>query len=346
MQAEQTLPSEEPKLGHGETNGTAGPAYYSPPGSLNGRRTASLYRGEEGSRSPSPGPLNGSVPASPLHSLAAAGALANGALGLAPPTPSRSYQSSPKAPDATEPYHSGYAPGQPLPLPSGYRVDDVTSRSNRLEEALLRASTKGSAVSSASGLSPAPSASSSGRTSADELLELKKRSGSVRVARAPPIQVDSSGVLFVVAQGRHAGGAQQAGEEPARAPARVLRVPAQTVARQRRQEALQLGHPQKCAALHPGKQRRSAGSPSSPHLAGRASEKAGRQRSRTGSLRSRIQSGFHEALACAVVVSSSPARRRRLIRNENPIPARRTRRPGAGRASADGETRNRTGSRR
>ena len=53
-------------------------------------------------------------------------------------------------------------------------------------------------------------------------------------------------------KGRHARGAQQAREEPARALARVLRVLAQTTAGERRQEALQFGHPQECVALHTG----------------------------------------------------------------------------------------------
>lgn len=61
-----------------------------------------------------------------------------------------------------------------------YRVDDLASRSHRLEEALLRASRKSPPMppsTSSSQQSQNAGANHSGRTSADELMELKKRSG-------------------------------------------------------------------------------------------------------------------------------------------------------------------------
>lgn len=145
---------------------------------------------------------------SPLHSHSN---VSNGSSGAS--SQERSYQSSPKMLDA-EPYsqqphggsysnsnhnnnnnnnhHSSSSSGSFSSVhPSSYpRVDDLASRSHRLEEALLRASRKSpppvsaapaassSSSSSSSSMTAAHfSAGNSGRTSADELLELKKRSG-------------------------------------------------------------------------------------------------------------------------------------------------------------------------
>jgi hypothetical protein len=101
-------------------------------------------------------------------------------------------------------HHSSSSSNSSSTHPSYSRVDDLASRSHRLEEALLRASRKSppvpapanalpvataaavavavaaSSSSSSSSSSAATAhfnAGNSGRTSADELLELKKRSG-------------------------------------------------------------------------------------------------------------------------------------------------------------------------
>lgn len=153
--------------------------------------------------------------ASPLHS--------NVSNGSSAASSQRSYQSSPKMQDAEPLYsqpaqlhqqpaqqqlhgvlynnnnnslasssnhHSSSSSTSSSTHPSYPRVDDLASRSHRLEEALLRASRKSppvppaplAAASSSSSSSSSSAAAhfnpgSSGRTSADELLELKKRSG-------------------------------------------------------------------------------------------------------------------------------------------------------------------------
>lgn len=153
------------------------------------------------------GQRTASAAASPLHSHS----VSNGSSAA---SSQRSYQSSPKMQDA-EPFPqqpSGYlnsvasssnhhssssSSNSSSTHPSFPRVDDLASRSHRLEEALLRASRKSppmppqtslpvatavaaSSSSSSSSSSAAAAhfnAANSGRTSADELLELKKRSG-------------------------------------------------------------------------------------------------------------------------------------------------------------------------
>uniref|UniRef100_A0A0P4XQM7 Max-binding protein MNT n=1 Tax=Daphnia magna TaxID=35525 RepID=A0A0P4XQM7_9CRUS len=153
------------------------------------------------------GQRTASAATSPLHSHS----VSNGSSAA---SSQRSYQSSPKMQDA-EPFPqqpSGYlnsvasssnhhssssSSNSSSTHPSFPRVDDLASRSHRLEEALLRASRKSppmppqtslpvatavaaSSSSSSSSSSAAAAhfnAANSGRTSADELLELKKRSG-------------------------------------------------------------------------------------------------------------------------------------------------------------------------
>ncbi|XP_059353594.1 mucin-2-like isoform X2 [Daphnia carinata] len=197
----------------------------SPPSSSSyaaiGSRHAAAFYSYQQTRSRSPSPArgahcNGSVnvangqrtaAASPLHSHS----VSNGSSAA---SSQRSYQSSPKMQDA-EPFAqqpSGYlnsvasssnhhssssSSTSSSTHPSFPRVDDLASRSHRLEEALLRASRKSppmplqtslpaaTAVAASSSSSSSSSsataahfnAANSGRTSADELLELKKRSG-------------------------------------------------------------------------------------------------------------------------------------------------------------------------
>lgn len=58
-----------------------------------------------------------------------------------------------------------------------YRVDDLASRSHRLEEALLRASRKSPTTVGAPSQQFHPGSSSGRNSTAEELLELKKRTG-------------------------------------------------------------------------------------------------------------------------------------------------------------------------
>lgn len=197
----------------------------SPPSSsyaANGSRHAAAFYSYQQARSRSPSPARGGshcngvmattgqraagTAASPLHSHS----VSNGSSAA---SSQRSYQSSPKMLDA-EPYsqnqqqqqqqHGGYnsvasssnhhssssSSTSSSAHPSYPRVDDLASRSHRLEEALLRASRKSppvppppvaaassSSSSSSSSATAHFNAGNSGRTSADELLELKKRSG-------------------------------------------------------------------------------------------------------------------------------------------------------------------------
>lgn len=199
---------------------------------VNGSRNlAAAFYSYQQARSRSPSPARGgshcnggvapaanggqrATAASPLHSHS----VSNGSSAA---SSQRSYQSSPKMMLDAEPYsqhvHAGYlnsvasssnlhhsssSSNSSSTHPSYSRVDDLASRSHRLEEALLRASRKSppvpapanalpvataAAVAVAASSSSSSSSSSaatahfnagnSGRTSADELLELKKRSG-------------------------------------------------------------------------------------------------------------------------------------------------------------------------
>ena len=191
----------------------------SPPSSsyaANGSRHAVAFYSYQQARSRSPSPARGGgshcngvmastgqraagTAASPLHSHS----VSNGSSAA---SSQRSYQSSPKMQDAelysqqqqggyhsvasSSNHHSSSSSSTSSTHPSYPRVDDLASRSHRLEEALLRASRKSppvppppvAAASSSSSSSSSSAAAhfnagNSGRTSADELLELKKRSG-------------------------------------------------------------------------------------------------------------------------------------------------------------------------
>jgi len=150
------------------------PSSYANGVGVRNNSAASFYSyQQERSRSPSParGNCNGTTSrsaASPPHSVS------NSSSG----TPSqRSYQSSPKMPETDLTSQSSQFNQSAANY--SYRVDDLASRSHRLEEALLRASRKSPpAVAPSSQQFHAGSSNGSGRNSAaDELLELKKRTG-------------------------------------------------------------------------------------------------------------------------------------------------------------------------
>lgn len=204
-----------------QRSGPSPPSSSYPSNGSGSRHAVAFYSYQQPSHSRSPSPARGGAhcngvvattmagqratgtAASPLHSHS------NVSNGSSAASSQRSYQSSPKMMEV-EPYvqqqqlHGGYNNNATCSLnhhssssstssthPSYPRVDDLASRSHRLEEALLRASRKSPPVAPPSTAAAASSSSSSssssaaahfnagnsGRTSADELLDLKKRSG-------------------------------------------------------------------------------------------------------------------------------------------------------------------------